>query len=583
MNKPLTQEQKDARKARSRARRAKAKLLDAELKAKKAKEKEEARQKEQEEPSTPAPELTGIAAALAAIAGARFTEADRKMVNDELLRRRARKGICEYATVIDVPGRPVSDDPDNEIFIPVDSALATHHKLVLNAWEETANTKHGRLMIFMPPGSAKSTYASIVAPSRYLGMHPHRRLILASYGDDLARKMGRRTRSILRQERYKSLFECELTSDSQAAQEFALTNGSEYMAAGLLTGVTGNRAHGVVIDDPIKGREQAESEVVREKTWDAYRDDLLTRLMPGGFVILIQTRWHQNDMAGRILPEEWKGESGLIPCRDGNTWRVICLQAMCTRDDDPLGRKYGEYLWPEWFDRRHWEQYESSPRTWASLYQQLPTPGEGDLFKVDKIEVIDAEPVGNIEWIRGWDLASTTDRSGSATAGVKLGRMRDGTLIIGNVVRQHFGPDQRDLLIVNTAKFDGPPVKQDIPKDPGQAGNSLVLYLTRRLQEARATVYNSPETGDKVTRAEPFASQVNVGNVKMIRGAWNHKYREELRMFPNGTHDDQVDATSRAYARLITRGVMRISDEAMQQAMYGSMDGQFIDTYGEAA
>lgn len=412
------------------------------------------------------------------------------------------------------------------------------------------------MMIFMPPGSAKSTYASVVFPSKYLGEQGGRKLILASYGDDLARKMGRRTRSIIKQRRYVGVWGCGLTAESSAAQEFALTNGSEYMSCGILSGITGNRANGIIIDDPIKGREQANSETVRAKTWDAYEDDLKTRLIPGGWIVLIQTRWHEDDLAGRILPTNWNGESGRILCKDGNEWEVLCLQARCEVDNDPLGRQRGEYLWPEWFDRKHWAQFEQNARTWAALYQQRPTPLDGDLFKPDQISVIDALPEANIQWVRGWDLASTTD--GDYTAGVRLGRLPDNRFIIADVVRLRVGPDRRDAALVNTAALDGKKTKQSIPQDPGQAGKTQVLYLTRSL--AGYTVITSPETGDKITRAEPVAAQVNVGNVSMLRGDWNAAFVSELRVFPNGTNDDQVDALSRAFAELlVSRGAMSMN------------------------
>ncbi|MDH1177940.1 phage terminase large subunit [Achromobacter mucicolens] len=467
-----------------------------------------------------------------------------------LIRRRARADILQYANAIDVPGRPVDEeDPDTEFFEPIETTMAVHHRLLLTKLEETSQRRHGRMIVCMPPGSAKSTYASVVFPSKYLGATPGRRVILASYGDDLARKMGRRTRSIIKQPRYRNIWGAALVSDSNAAQEFALSNGSEYMACGILSGITGNRAHGIIIDDPIKGREQANSDTIRNKTWDAYEDDLKTRLIPGGWIVLITTRWHEDDLAGRILPEDWKGESGLIRCKDGNDWEVLCIQARCEVDSDPLGRARGEYLWPEWFDRQHWAQFESNSRTWSSLYQQLPTPLDGDLFKPDQIQVIDALPAGRIDWVRGWDFAST-DGAGDFTAGPKLGRLPTGQYVIGDMVRGQWGPDRRDKALENTAALDGRQVRISIPQDPGQAGKTQVLYLTRGMPGYR--IVSSPESGDKVVRAEPFAAQVNVGNVLMVRGDWNKALIDELRTFPNGKHDDQVDGLSRAFADLIS-------------------------------
>lgn len=479
-----------------------------------------------------------------------------------LARRRARADILRYVQAIDIPGKPASEDPDAELFQPIESAIAHHHRLLLAKADEVSKRPHGRLMVFMPPGAAKSTYASVVFPSRYLGEQGGRRVILASYGDDLARKMGRRTRSIIRQPRYQHIFGTALTADSAAAQEFALTNGSEYMACGILSGITGNRANGLLIDDPIKGREQAESETIRNKTWDAYQDDLLTRLIPGGWIIYIATRWHQDDIAGRILPESWAGESGRIACRDGNEWEVLCLQARCEVDNDPLGRQQGEYLWPEWFDQKHWAQFESSPRTWSALFQQLPVPSDGDLFKPDQLRTIEAIPAEQVTWVRGWDLASTVD--GDWTAGIKLGRHENGRWIIGDMQMFRRGPDERDAAIINTAAQDGRQVTIDIPQDPGQAGKTQVLYLTRQLAGYR--VFSSPETGDKRTRAEPFAAQVNVGNVDIVHGPWNKQLIESMRGFPgSGTPDDPIDAASRAFARLLDKAPMRINPAALRK------------------
>lgn len=446
-----------------------------------------------------------------------------------------------------MPGSPIGAEDETEEFSPAQTGLAQHHALILQAMEEVSQTPHGRLMIFAPPGSAKSSYASVVFPSRFLGARPNRRLILASYGDELARKMGRRTRSIVRQSRYTGIFGARLTTESQAAQSFSLTNGSEYMATGILSGVTGNRGDGLIIDDPVKGRKEADSQVIRDTTWGEYQDSLKTRLVPGGWIVLIQTRWHQDDLAGRILPENWKGESGLIKCRDGASWRVLCLQALCETESDPLGRKQGEYLWPEWFDRQHWAQFENLPITWASLYQQIPAPLEGGLFKPQNLQIIDALPIGGVRWVRGWDLASVAE-GGDWTVGGKLGQLPDGRFVIADVVRDQLGPDERDALIYGTARLDGVETKISLPQDPGQAGKTQVLYLTRQL--AGFNVHSSPESGSKIVRAEPFAAQVNAGNVLMVRGGWNERLVDEMRMFPQPP-DDQIDALSRAFAAFI--------------------------------
>jgi len=488
----------------------------------------------------------------------------------ELQRRRAaRTGAVGFAELVDVPGRPVTDDPDDMEASEYDGAapmrllLAPHHKMILEEGEACFLKNTGRTMFFMPPGSAKSTYASVVLPAYLMGKYKKTRVGLFSYAAELAAKMGRRTRGIIKQKAYASLFDTNLSTESSAADNFTLLNESEYMATGVLGGATGNRFELLIIDDPVKGREQADSETIREKTWAAYQDDLLTRLVPGGSLMLIMTRWNEDDIGGRILPPDWDGESGDILCQDGNVWRVVCLQAQCETDSDPLGRQRGEYLWPEWFTQKHWDQFRNNGRTWGSLCQQIPKPRDGNMFNPDKITMIDVLPAGRIKWVRGWDLAAI-EGGGDYTAGGLLGVHEDGRIIIGDMVRKQLGPHNRDALIKNTCVSDGRLVKQDFPQDPGAAGLTQIDAIVKLLK-GYSVLWGS-ESGDKETRAIPFAAQVNVGNVCMLVGPWNRELKNEMRGFPSSTYDDQVDALSRAFARLLGYpGKMTISKQLLQR------------------
>jgi hypothetical protein len=392
-----------------------------------------------------------------------YSPSQREAARELLIRRRARTSLLDYANAIEIPGKPVGedDDPDTEFFRPVETTLADHHRLLLTKLQELSEKRHGRLMVFMPPGSAKSSYASVVFPSAYLGAKPNRRLILSSYGSGLARKMGRRTRSIINQPRFSGIFGCGLTKESRAAEEFALTNGSEYMSGGILSGITGNRAHGLIIDDPIKGREDAQSETIREKTWDAYENDLKTRLIPGGWICLIQTRWHEDDLAGRILPSDWNGESGLIRCKDGMDWEVICLQARCEVDNDPLGRARGDYLWPEWFDSQHWAQFETNASMWASLFQQRPAPADGE-FKPDQISTI--EPARST----GFEAGLGERRERRLAVGLRLGKTEQGQFIVADVTGSSVARTSETRRSSTRPRADGHLTKQSFPQDPGR-------------------------------------------------------------------------------------------------------------------
>lgn len=305
----------------------------------------------------------------------------------ELLRRqRARDSMPEYARSIDIPGAPTSEDPEAEIFKPIESSIAHHHLVMMEAIQRTMEKKRGRLMIFAPPGAAKSTYTSVVAPNWAMGKWPGHRLILASYGLELAERQSRKARALARDKRHQAIWpeKPTLSSEQKAVGDWSTSTGSNLMAAGFQSGITGNRANGLLIDDPVKNREEADSPTVREKTKSEFREAAKTRLMPNGYIILIQTRWHEDDLAGSILPEDYKGESGMIKCRDGQTWEVLNIPAKAEHVDDPLKREIGEYLWPEWFPIEHWLEFENDPqgkRTWSSLFQQRPSPGEGLMFK----------------------------------------------------------------------------------------------------------------------------------------------------------------------------------------------------------
>lgn len=463
-------------------------------------------------------------------------------------RELARRHLSDFACLVDIPTVPLSDAAEEDSFsvMRLDS-LAAHHKLLCDSLQALEEGKLPNLMVLMPPGSAKSTYTDVVFIPWFMARRQRRHVILASYATEIAEKQGRRARQLINSKAFFNLTDRRLRDDQKAAAQWTLDNGSEFMAGGLLSGLTGNRCALGVIDDPIRGRQAAESETVRKNTWDAYTDDFCSRLVPGAPQVMITTRWHEDDPAGRILPEGWDGESGSFDGRDGRRWFVICLPAEADRADDPLGRKIGETLWPQWFSAAHWAPFKLNRRTWTSLYQQKPKPGEGDIFLPGMIEIVPALPAAPTRWCRGWDFAGTTD--GDWTAGPKLGKMADGRFVIADMQRERFLADKRDRMVKNTAVMDGREVQISIPQDPGQAGKTQVLYLTREL--AGFNVHSSPETGDKVTRAEPLAAQVNVGNVLMLRAPWNQALIDELRAFPNGTYDDQVDGLSRAFARLL--------------------------------
>jgi len=462
-----------------------------------------------------------------------------------------------------VPGKPVSEDPDEWIFSTVETGLAAHHRLLLEKLQLVFEGEIQRLMIFMPPGSAKSTYASVVFPSWAMGRTPGLQIILASYGSDLARKHGRRTRQVVKSKRYKEIFNTEILQDNRAADEWALDNGSEYMAGGILSGLTGNRADGIITDDPVKGRQEADSEATQRNVKAAYDDDLKTRLKPGGWEIIIQTRWNERDLSGQILPEDYSGESGWIDCRDGQKWYVLCLPAICDTEGDPLGRELGDILWPEWFTKEHFARFQNNPRTWSALYQQRPQPDEGTYFQRDWFHWYEPDnPPKHLRNYGASDYAVTEDGGDYTEHGI-------------------FGVDpDEDIYILDwwwgqTAADEWIDAKCALIQEHrpllwgGEAGvirKSVEPFMIKRMRELKAycRIEWVPSVRDKPTRARGFQARASMGKVYLPNNEAGHRLLDQLLRFPAGAYDDAVDVCS-LFGQLLDQTIPGMVDKAIPE------------------
>lgn len=447
----------------------------------------------------------------------------------------ARRTTADFAATVDIPTVPVEDEETTPTMRL--QRMAGHHKLLCDRLDDVEAGRIPNLMVFMPPGSAKSTYVDVVFVPRFMALKPRRHVILASYASNIAAKQGRRARQLIKQPAFQAITGHTLDADKTAADEWMLTNGSEYMAGGILSGLTGNRAALGILDDPMRGREAAESETIREKTWEAYQDDFCSRLIPGAPQIMILTRWHQADPAGRILPDDWDGESGWFNGRDGRKWYVLCLPAIADRKDDPLGREIGETLWPEWFNEEHWAPFKTNPRTWSSLYQQKPSPDTGTYFQRD--------------WVQHWDVRpqylniyATSDYAVTEDGGDYTVLTIWGVDADDNIYRldQWTGQTTPDVWMDEQVKL----IRKWKPLTWfGEAGviqKAIEPMLMRRMREAKAYCRTEwiASISDKPTRARAFQSRMSMGKVFFEPGA---DVSEFLR-FPAGKHDDQVDTAS---------------------------------------
>ena len=409
-----------------------------------------------------------------------------------------------------------------------------HHELLASKLEALARGEITRLIISMPPRHGKSELASVRFAPWLLTERPGASIVSATYAGEFADDLGRKARAVLEMPVYSQLWpRSALSQESRAVSRWQTVTGGSYFAVGVGGALTGRGADFLLIDDPHKNRLEAESKVSRDAVFDWFRSTAYTRLEKGGAVAIIMTRWHEDDLVGRVL-------------QDDRGWHVLSLPAIAEVADEY--RQVGDALWPDKYsaDALRGIRNVIGEREWSALYQQRPAPLEGALFKPDGLQMLDAEPAG-VQWIRAWDFGATSG-GGDPTVGVKLGMWNDHP-VVADVTRLQGSPDEVERVLVATAQRDGRAVTINLPQDPGAAGKAQVQYLTRCL--VGFNVQSSTESGDKVTRAEPLASQVNVGNAYLIRGAWNRDFIEELRTFPNGSHDDQVDAASRAFASFV--------------------------------
>lgn len=429
---------------------------------------------------------------------------------------------------------------------------ARHHRLIIEELEKVERGEVRRLMLLLPPGSAKSTYASVEFPPWFLGRNQDKNVIAASHTYDLAERFGRKARNIVGSREFSNVFEFGLAQDSQAAGKWETTRGGEYFAVGIGGNVTGRRADLAIIDDPVKSREAAESERQREADWQWYIHDFMTRLKPNARQILIMTRWHEDDIGGRILK------------RDGDLWRVVKLPMECDDANDPLGRAIGERLWPDWFTDEMVRDAKKDLRAWNALYQQNPVPDEGNFFKRDWfIEYDDADLPSSLHIYGASDYA-VTEKGGDFTEHGIFGVDYEGDLWI---LDWWYGQTAPDVWIDQMANL----VLRHKPLlwfgEAGPIRRSVEPFMRKRLESRSAYCHLEwlASIHDKATRARAVQALASMGKVKIPKNKpWLNHVLTQILQFPAGRQDDSVDVLS-----LIGRGLEFIQHAAPTRRRHG--------------
>lgn len=432
----------------------------------------------------------------------------------------------------------------------------------------------GRLMVFMPPRHWKSSSCSVLFPPWFLGHLPEKRVILTSYGGNLAMGFSRRARNTIRSDRYRAVFGdrsgnpvVTLSDDSRSVENWDLEgHAGGASAAGVGGAITGKGAHLFIIDDPHKNRAEAESEATRRAVQQWWSADAQSRLEKGAAVVLILTRWHPDDLAGYLIKE-------MVDNEDADQWEILCLPAIAEpwaqefdreefvkalragwwRGVDPLGRAPGEPLWPEEFSLEMLESRKANTigYDWVAIYAQRPRRLEGNLIKANAIQVIDAADVPpEVRWVRYWDLSVGRSERAHGLAGAKCGRDSQKRFYIADVRELRPPWSEARGSIVRAMLDDDAAVVQGIEVAGQQDGYYQDFRDDECLQLRSIVPVNPKEIGDKVARAQLWATRIEDKLVYQVRGPWNDAFIEQCVGFPNGVADDMVDAVSGAWQML---------------------------------
>jgi predicted phage terminase large subunit-like protein len=417
---------------------------------------------------------------------------------------------------------------------------ARHFRAIQEVLDRVTAGELRRVLQLIPIRHGKTQHSTIGFGGYQLERVQKTRLLVASYNQRQADKLSRQIRKLARSRGVM------ISDDRDAAAEWETILGGGVRAVGAGAGVASVDADGILIDDPFGSREEAESPTHRDRVWNWITDDILARCEPHTWVILSTSRWHKDDVAGRILD----GQAG--------AWHVLDLPGRAEKND-PLGRPENEPLWPElrgeqWLTEKRAEMGEYG---FASLIQGRPRPREGGMFKWSWWQLLEDVPKQG-PLVRYWDLAGTEvkrkNHDPDFTAGVLACRMPDKRTAIVDVERFRKSIAARDAQVETTARQDlknyPGRIRWWIETEAGIAGSDRTADLVRRLQAIGMPVSTEHPTGNKVHRAEPLASKAEAGNVLLCPGEWRNDFRAEASDFPNGTHDDQVDAAAGADSKL---------------------------------
>ena len=437
---------------------------------------------------------------------------------------------------------------DFVLYVDDNYRMNWHHRLLCDYLDKLACKEIRRLMVFMPPRHGKSELVSRKFPAYLLGRNPDTSIISCSYSADLASRMNRDVQRLIDSEQYLELFPGTQLSNQHTRRFYetrytrnnnmfeVVDKKGTYRSSGVGGGITGMGGEYIIIDDPVKNREDADSATMREKVYDWYTSTLYTRLEKDGCILLTLTRWHEDDLAGKLLKAAQEG---------ADQWTILELPAVCEYPPKPYDvRQEGEALWKWKYDEESLEKMKVTvgSRDWAALYQQHPTPGEGGTFKREWWNYYKVLPDGLYDFVQSWDCTFKDAQSSDYVVGQVWARKGSSRYLLDQVRgRMSF---TETLRAIRSLSAKWPQAIRKLVED--KANGTAVIDVLRK--EIPGLIPVEPE-GGKIVRANAVTAVAEAGNIYLPDPSiapWVHDFVEEHAVFPNGANDDQVDAQTQA-------------------------------------
>lgn len=493
-----------------------------------------------------------------------------KVVERTLKIKQAKDDLISLAELL----MPSPSDPDDVNQTRYDAQV--FHRALAKALMEVEAGDYQKLIITMPPRHGKSEMASKTFPAWFVGRDPYRHVMVASYNQPFANDFGKAVRDIMSSEVYRKVFpDTKLKRGSKAADRLQTESGGVLAFVGRGGSITGRGANLFIIDDPIKNSKEANSETIREECWTWFNNDVLSRGMDDmARMLIIMTRWHEDDLVGRLTDPE----NVHYNADEAREWKIINIPALCedeTSDvEKALGRKKGDALWPwvhKWVNgerikvpkiRREWllGRQRQDPRGFASLYQQRPTPMDGDLIKDEMIKTYlprERPPEHLLRIYASSDHAAEEKTNNDYNVILIVGVDKDDNIWVLDCWWERAASDRVvEKMIDKMARWK--PITWYMERE--HIVKTIGPFLKKRMRERKVyCVINdkmSAHTADKVGKAQSIMGRMSMGMVLFPKNApWFDKARTQMLKFPKATHDDFVDALSvigRALAAMLT-------------------------------